>query len=64
VFVPVSFLGFYLAPMFVYVCWTIPVFLVVYFVLQRCGVFGFVWNVPLFNVSIYLILLALIALGF
>lgn len=63
-FVPINFLGFYLAPMLVYVCWTIPVFVVVSYILKRCGVFDFVWNVPLFNVSIYLILLALIALRF
>ena len=62
-FVPVNFLGFYLAPMIIYVCWTIPAFVIVRFVLKRCGVLDFVWNAPLFEVAIFFILLALIVHG-
>lgn len=50
--------------MILYVFWTVPAFLVVRFVLKRCGVLGFVWNLPLFEVAIFLILLSLIVLGF
>ena len=62
-FIPVNFLGFYLSPMILYVCWTVPAFIAVRFVLKRCGVLGFVWNLPLFEVAIFFILLALIVLG-
>ncbi len=62
-FIPVNFLGFYLSPMILYVFWTVPVFIIVRFVLKRCGVLGFVWNLPLFEVAIFFILLALIVLG-
>ncbi len=62
-FIPVNFLGFYLSPMILYVFWTVPVFIIVRLILKRCGVLGFVWNLPLFEVAIFFILLALIVLG-
>lgn len=49
--------------MIIYVCWTIPVFVIVRFVLKRCGVLDFVWNAPLFEVAVFFILLALIVHG-
>jgi hypothetical protein len=64
VFTPFNFLGFYLAPMLVYVCCAMPPFLIIRFALKRLGILNFVWNAPLFELAIYLILLALIAQRF
>lgn len=55
--------GFYLPPVLPWAAAAFIVFLILSRLAQWCGVYGFVWHRPLFDAAMYLIVLAVLALG-
>ncbi len=52
----VEFVGFYLPPLFLWAAGAIIPFAIIRWLLDRFGLYRFVWHRPLFNLALYVLL--------
>jgi Protein of unknown function (DUF1656) len=53
----VEFVGFYLPPLMLWAAGAIIPFVIVRWLLERFGLYRFVWHRPLFNLAVYVLLM-------
>ncbi len=57
---PLDFFGFYLPPLVLWMLVAFVPFLALRWSLRRLGAYGFVWHRPLFDVSLYVVVLGIL----